>query len=267
MCWLNNIQRNKLNKILSDKTSGSSEIVNKINNLFITNVNELAFIKKSITILKANLDHFAAVNSYLKKLSKILKLKNQQLIDDFLNSFTTEDLNNFDIIFNKLYKKNYWINSIITISNSRTIFEILKLWKIENNKLKVVITESRPANEGKILAKELLNFGMNIELISDAMSALYVPKVDAALIGADEILKNGNVINKVGSKSLALLCKENKKSFYVLTTKSKFSEHTKYSVKKVDPSRLWNYKSKGLTVSNIYFEEIENKLITKIITD
>ena len=45
-------------------------------------------------------------------------------------------------------------------------------------------------NEGKLFAKELLNLGIKVEFISDAMTALYVPQVDAALVGADEILKN-----------------------------------------------------------------------------
>ena len=267
MCWLNNIQRNKLNTILTDKISGSSEIVDKINTFFRANINHLEIIKESVPILIKHLSHFAAVNTYLKQIKKIIKLDDQQMINDFLTSFADAEKNQFEILFDKLYKKTKQINSIITISKSGTLKEVLKLWKQKNKNLKVVICESRPANEGKLFAKELLKFGIKVELISDAMTALYVPQVDAALIGADEILKNENVINKVGSKALALLCKENKKSFYVVTTKSKFSRRTKFSAKKADPSKLWNYKSEGLTVSNIYFEEIEKKLITKIITD
>ena len=267
MCWLNNIQRNKLNKILTDRTSGSSEIVNKINTLFRANLNHLEIIEELIPILKNHLSHFAAVNTYLKRINKIIKSDNQQKLNDFLTSFADEKKNQFEILFDKLYKKTKQINSIITISKSGTLKEVLKLWKQKNQNLKVVICESRPGNEGKLFAKELLNLGIKVELISDAMTAFYVPQVDAALIGADEILKNDNVINKVGSKALALLCKENKKPFYVVTAKSKFSERTKFSAQKVDPSKLWDFKSEGLTVSNIYFEEIEKKLITEIIND
>lgn len=267
MCWLKNIQLNKLNIILIDKTSGSSEIVNKINTLFRANLNHLEIIEESIPILKSRLSHFAEVNTYLKRIEKIIKVDDQQMMNDFLSSFADGQKNKYEIIFNKLTKKIKHINSIITISKSGTLKEVLKLWKEKNKNLKVVISESRPGNEGKLFAKELLKFGIKVELISDAMTALYVPQVDAALIGADEILKNSNVINKVGSKALALLCKEHKKPFYVVATKSKFSGRTKFSAQKADPSKLWNYKSEGLTVSNIYFEKIEKKLITKIITD
>ena len=267
MCWLNNIQRNKFNKILTDKSSGSSEIVNKINTFFRTNINHLDIIKESIPLLRNQLNHFAAVNTYKKQLEEIIKLNDVQILNEFLLSFGDAEKNKYELIFNKLYKIARRINSIITISRSGTLKEILKLWKQNNKNLKVVISESRPGNEGKLFAKELLKFGLKVELISDAMAALYVPRVDAAIIGADEILKNGNAINKVGSKALSLLCKVNNKPFYVLSTKSKFSRRTKFSTKKVDPSKLWNYQSEGLTVSNIYFEEIEKKLITEIITD
>ena len=267
MCLLNNIQRNRLNKIITDKTSGSSELVNKINNFFRVNANHIEILNESISIFKTQLNHFAAVNTYLNRLNKIINSNDKQMMKDFLSSFANGEKNKYEIIFNKLYKKTKQINTIITVSKSGTLKELIKLWKQKNRNLKVVISESRPGNEGKLFAKELLKFGIKVELISDAMTALYVPQVDAALIGADEILKNSNVINKVGSKALALLCKENKKPFYVVTTKSKFSGRTKFSVQKADPSKLWNYKTEGLTVSNIYFEEIEKKLITEIITD
>jgi translation initiation factor 2B subunit (eIF-2B alpha/beta/delta family) len=264
---LNNIQRNKLNKILTDKTSGSSEIVNKINTFFRANVNNLEIIEESILLLKNQLNHFAAVNTNIKQLEKIIKLNDQKILNEFLLSFDDAEKNKYELIFNKLYKIARRINSIITISKSGTLKEVLKLWNQKNKNLKVVICESRPGYEGKLFAKELLKFRIKVELISDAMTALYVPQVDAAIIGTDEILKNGNIINKVGSKAIALLCREYKKPIYVVTSKSKFSRRTKFSTQKADPSKLWNYKSEGLTVSNIYFEEIEEKLITKIITD
>ena len=42
--------------------------------------------------------------------------------------------------------------------------------------------------KGNCLLRNYLNLGLKVELISDAMTALYVPRVDAAIIGADEIL-------------------------------------------------------------------------------
>jgi translation initiation factor eIF-2B subunit delta len=96
---------------------------------------------------------------------------------------------------------------------------------------------------------------------------LIVPKVDAGIIGADIVLKNGNIVNKVGSKSLALLCREYKKPFYAVTSHSKFSKRKIFKPKKENPREIFDKKVKNLSTSNIYFEEIEKKLITKIFTE
>ena len=97
--------------------------------------------------------------------------------------------------------------------------------------------------------------------------SLFIPKIDAALIGADMILKNKNVVNKVGSKSLALLCKEYNKPIYVVSTKLKISKKNIFKQKKENPEEVLKKSVNNLTVSNIYFEEIDRKFITKIITD
>jgi translation initiation factor 2B subunit (eIF-2B alpha/beta/delta family) len=99
------------------------------------------------------------------------------------------------------------------------------------------------------------------------MMGFFVPKVDVAIIGTDIVLRNGMIVNKVGSKSLALLCKEYKKPFYVVSSHSKLSKKKIFKPKKENPQEIWDRKVKNLSMSNIYFEEIEKKLITKIFTD
>ncbi|MCW8803963.1 MAG: hypothetical protein OQK57_06155, partial [Ignavibacteriaceae bacterium] len=108
---------------------------------------------------------------------------------------------------------------------------------------------------------------IDTELITDAMMGLYVSQVEAAIIGADMIFKNGNVANKVGGKALALLCKEHKIPFFVVTTRSKFSNKNNFKPKKENPVEIWDKKIKHLSISNTYFEEVDKKLITRIFTD
>jgi translation initiation factor 2B subunit (eIF-2B alpha/beta/delta family) len=74
-------------------------------------------------------------------------------------------------------------------------------------KLKNDVAESRPKNEGRILAKRLIKKGIPVEYITDFSAATYIPRIDAAIIGADKILANGNIVNKMGSKTLAVLCR------------------------------------------------------------
>jgi ribose 1,5-bisphosphate isomerase len=257
----------KLNKILNIKTSGSSELVALLNKYFISIRNNSAQLKGSIKLAKNKLGHFEVVNSYLNELKKVLNKRNKSDLTNFLKDYSRKEDEKIEVIFNKIYLSLKEAKSIITLSRSKTVIDILKLLNEKNKHLKVVVCESRPKNEGRLTAQELAKAGINVELITDAMMGIFLPKVDAAIIGADSILKNGKVVNKVGSKALALLCKEYKKPFYVVTTQSKFSNRNNFNSKKENPKEVWDKLSKNLNVSNIYFEVVDKKYVTKIFTD
>ena len=257
----------KLGKILDDKRSGSSEILSGLNNFLLLNLNDRK--QFNVSLFKANqkLSHFAAISNYLKKLNALTKISDYKNIKEFMNDFKRDEGILYNRIFENVYRKLSSTKTILTISRSGTVIKILKLWFNRKRNLKIIITESRPANEGILTAKELLKEGLKVELITDAMAGLYLPKVDAAIIGADAVLKNKNVINKAGSLSLALLCKHHKKPLYVLAAKSKFVNKTRYKTEPESSEKLWKYRHPNLKVTNIPFEEIDRKLITEIITD
>ena len=56
-----------------------------------------------------------------------------------------------------------------------------------------------------------------VTLLTDNMAGhvLRLGQVDAVIVGADRIAANGDVANKIGTYSLAVLAKENKVPFYV----------------------------------------------------
>jgi translation initiation factor eIF-2B subunit delta len=257
----------QLNHILNNKTLGSSELVRFLNSYLFSIRNNKREIIKTISLSKRKLGHFEVINSYLDELNTYLYAKNKSELIVFLKRFSSKENEKIETIFNKGYPILKKMQRVITLSRSGTVLEILKLWHQKNKKLKVTVCESRPKFEGRLMAKELSAKGIKVELITDAMMGLYVPKVDAAVVGADVVLKNGNVVNKVGSKALALLCRECKKPFYVVTSKSKLSNKNIFNPKKNNPQEIWDKKVKNLSVSNIYFEEIDKKLITKIFTD
>lgn len=257
----------KLEQIISNKKLGSSELVNKLNELYITFQSDHKLIESSIPLINTKLGHFSSVSNYISELSTILSSNNKVGLKKFFKDFSKSESAKYKSILNKLLKFIPDSKKVITLSRSGTVLNILKLWQSINKNLRVVVCESRPMLEGRLLAEDLLKFGLKVEVITDSVMSLYVPKVDAAIIGADSVLKNGNVINKTGSKSLALLCKEYKIPFYIVTTRSKFSNKKSFKIKKENSDEIWTKKHKNLKVSNIYFEEIENKLITKIITE
>jgi translation initiation factor 2B subunit (eIF-2B alpha/beta/delta family) len=259
---MNRLKSYKLDRILNNKTSGSSELVQILNSYFLSiHMNKLEILR-SIRLVKARLGHFEEINSYIKQVQTELVSEPGLLI--FLRSHSIQQKEKVEIIFKKIYSHSKDLNGVITLSRSGTVLTILKLLHQKNKKLRVVVCESRPKLEGRLIAKELAANGIKVELITDAMLGLFIPKVNAAIIGADVVLNNGNIVNKVGSKALALLCREYKKPLFVVTAKSKLSKKKSFKQKKENPKEVWDKNVKNLSISNIYFEEIEKKFITKI---
>jgi methylthioribose-1-phosphate isomerase len=78
--------------------------------------------------------------------------------------------------------------------------------------------ETRPVLQGaRLTAWELHEDGIPVTLITDNMagSVLRKGQVGMIVVGADRIAANGDVANKIGTYSLAVLAKENRVPFYV----------------------------------------------------
>ncbi len=255
-----------LNKILNDKTSGSTELVLKLNEFFHIHANNFKLINLSFKKAREKLSHFAVINNYLNQLQKVIRTKDFHKISDFTNNFKTETGKKYQRLYKHSRKYLSNCNNIFTLSNSATLLEIFKYLKKDNDKLKIIIAESRPKNEGRLFAQALVKYNIKVEFITDAMISLYIPEIDAAVLGADAILKNGNIINKTGSKAAALLCRYYKKPCYVITTQDKIIFKNKFRQTRQNPEEVWNIKNRNIKITNYYFEEIEKNLITKIIT-
>jgi len=264
---MNRTKSHQLDHFLNNKTLGSSELIRQLNDYLISILNIKAEIIKTIRLAKIKLGHFESINSYLNKINIIIRKKNESELRDFLVNFPSNDNKKLEAIFDKLHPNLKKVKTVITLSRSGTVSAILKSLHQKNKKIKVVVCESRPKFEGRLMAQALAKAGIKTELITDAMMSIYISKVDAAIIGADVILKKGNVVNKVGSKSLALLCKEHRKPFFVVATKSKLSSSNIFKPSRENPKEVFNKRMKNLSVSNIYFEEVEKKLISKNFTN
>jgi methylthioribose-1-phosphate isomerase len=82
----------------------------------------------------------------------------------------------------------------------------------------VYVDETRPFLQGaRLTAWELQRLGVPMTLITDSMAGHFMNrgKVDLVLVGADRIAANGDVANKIGTDSLAVLARENGIPFYV----------------------------------------------------
>jgi methylthioribose-1-phosphate isomerase len=82
----------------------------------------------------------------------------------------------------------------------------------------VYVDETRPYLQGaRLTAWELQQLGVPLTLITDNMAGYFMNRgqVDLVVVGADRIAANGDVANKIGTYSLAVLARENGIPFYV----------------------------------------------------
>jgi translation initiation factor 2B subunit (eIF-2B alpha/beta/delta family) len=89
----------------------------------------------------------------------------------------------------------------VTLSRSGTVFEALR-----RGASAAIVAESRPAREGVGVAERLAAAGLDVTLCTDAALAqlLATREVEAVLVGADAVLPDGRVVNKTGTRSIAL---------------------------------------------------------------
>lgn len=82
----------------------------------------------------------------------------------------------------------------------------------------VWVDETRPFMQGsRLTAWELMRENIPCRLICDNMAGHFLQRgqVDAVVVGADRITSHGDVANKIGTSTLAVLCKEYGVPFYV----------------------------------------------------
>ena len=89
----------------------------------------------------------------------------------------------------------------------------------QGKRLHVYVDETRPLLQGARLNMwELMQEGIGCTLICDGAAAFVMQrqKIDACLVGADRIARNGDSANKIGTYSLAVNAKRHAIPFYVV---------------------------------------------------
>lgn len=99
-----------------------------------------------------------------------------------------------------------------------TALGVIKAAHEQGKKIEVFADETRPLLQGaRITAWELMKEGIPVTLITDNMAGHFMKqgRIDCVIVGADRIAANGDVANKIGTYSVAVLAKEHGIPFYV----------------------------------------------------
>lgn len=106
-----------------------------------------------------------------------------------------------------------------------TALGIFRAAKEKGKKIKVYVDETRPRLQGGLITSyELYEDGFDVTVICDSMAAFLMSrtKIDAVVVGADRVACNGDVANKIGTYSLAIIAKKHNVPFYVAAPLSTF---------------------------------------------
>jgi len=106
-----------------------------------------------------------------------------------------------------------------------TALGVLYAAKEVGKKITAYADETRPLLQGaRLTAWELVQAGIPTTVICDNMAAVVLrdKKIDAVIVGADRIARNGDVANKIGTYGLSVLAREHGVPFYVAAPASTF---------------------------------------------
>ncbi len=159
--------------------------------------------------------------------------------------------------------------TIVTHCHSSTVTGILK--KAKGKRIKVIACETRPRYQGRITAKELADAGIDTTIVVDGAMNMYMKKADLVLVGADSVTSRGDLINKVGTSTLAHIAKMHDTSFYSAAELFKYSSMTFYGerekIEQRDPKEVWENAPRKIKISNPAFDVTSAKYINGYITE
>jgi ribose 1,5-bisphosphate isomerase len=162
-------------------------------------------------------------------------------------------------------------STVFTHCHSSTVTRLLAKAKKEGKNFRVICTETRPAFQGHITARELIDLGIETTFIVDSAARTFINEVDIVLVGADAITSEGNVVNKIGTGGIAVLANEARKPFYVVSELLKFDPKTLSGdyekIEQRSPDEVWSEAPKTLNVHNPAFDVTPNRYINGLICE
>ncbi len=160
-----------------------------------------------------------------------------------------------------------------------TALGVIRALKESGKKVEVWVNETRPLLQGaRLTAWELKKEKIPATLVTDNMAGYLMQKgcVDAVLVGCDRVAANGDVANKIGTYSVAVLAQRHGIPFYVAGPTSSIdincASGQEIPIEERDPEEVSHIfgrplAPKGIKTFNPAFDVTAQELISAIITE
>ena len=160
-----------------------------------------------------------------------------------------------------------------------TALGVIRAAVAAGKKIKVFADETRPFLQGaRLTAWELAKDSIPVTLITDNMAGHFMKagEIKAAIVGADRIAANGDVANKIGTYSVAVLAKENQIPFYVAaplsTIDMSLASGDQIPIEERAPSEVTHWAGVATAPANVparhpAFDVTPHRYVSAIITE
>jgi len=160
-----------------------------------------------------------------------------------------------------------------------TALGVVRSARDEGKRIAVVATETRPYLQGaRLTAWEMVREDIPVTLVTDNMAGYLMQRgdVDLVVVGADRIAANGDVANKIGTYTLAVLAARHKLPFYVAAPLStidlKLADGVAIPIEERPAAEVTGFRGErwapdGVGVVNPAFDVTPAELVTALITE
>lgn len=164
------------------------------------------------------------------------------------------------------------VKTVFTHCHSSTVEKVLTTARQKGFRFQVINTETRPLFQGRITATHLLKAGIPVTMIVDSagtffLSAEFPQKIGFLILGADAILEDGSVMNKIGSYGLSLVAKKNHIPVYIAASLLKYYPHPKIEIEERPGKEVWPHAPRQLKIINLAFDRVPVQHIKGFITE
>jgi methylthioribose-1-phosphate isomerase len=128
-------------------------------------------------------------------------------------------------------------------------------------------TETRPWNQGSRLTSiECIMDNIPHKMIADTAVSSVMTEIDLVIVGADRILLNGNIANKIGTNNIAIIARHYGVPFYVAADSDTFASTNEIHIEDRKNEGFYNIPE-GLIIINPCFDITHKQLITGYVNE
>jgi len=168
--------------------------------------------------------------------------------------------------------------ALATVDYGTALAPVRTAWK-QGKQVHVYVDETRPRLQGaRLTSWELMRDGIPMTLIADNAAGYFIQngKVDIIFVGADRVVANGDVVNKIGTYTVAVVARENGVPFYAVVPTStvdlRLASGDEVPIEERAAEEVTHVSGQpigpeGVNVANPAFDVTPHRYVTGIITE